>query len=259
MIAPDETTFEYMRGKAGVPEDFDAAVERGSSCRPTRVRPSTTRSRSTRARSPRWSPGARLPAWSFRSPTPSRIRPRWTPRPTARPPSGRSSTWVWKPARRWRTSVPSGSSSARAHQLPDLRPARSRGGDQGPQGGRHDPGDGRPGIGAGQDPGRGRAVSTRCSRRQGSSSRAPSCSMCLGMNPDTLIEGERCASTSNRNFEGRQGKGGRTHLVSPTMATAAAIEGHFVNMRPGAEERNEARRNHGSNQHHRRSRLGSRP
>jgi len=57
------------------------------------------------------------------------------------------------------------------------------------------------------------------------------CSMCLGMNPDILSPGERCASTSNRNFEGRQGKGGRTHLVSPIMAAAAAIEGHFVDVR----------------------------
>ena len=61
--------------------------------------------------------------------------------------------------------------------------------------------------------------------------REAGCSMCLGMNPDTLAEGERCASTSNRNFEGRQGKGGRTHLVSPTMAAAAAVEGHFVDIR----------------------------
>ncbi|TES58123.1 3-isopropylmalate dehydratase large subunit [Halalkalibacterium halodurans] len=57
------------------------------------------------------------------------------------------------------------------------------------------------------------------------------CSMCLGMNPDTVPEGERCASTSNRNFEGRQGKGARTHLVSPQMAAAAAIAGHFVDVR----------------------------
>ncbi len=57
------------------------------------------------------------------------------------------------------------------------------------------------------------------------------CSMCLGMNPDILSPGERCASTSNRNFEGRQGMGGRTHLVSPIMAAAAAIEGHFVDIR----------------------------
>jgi 3-isopropylmalate/(R)-2-methylmalate dehydratase large subunit len=57
------------------------------------------------------------------------------------------------------------------------------------------------------------------------------CSMCLGMNPDILSPGERCASTSNRNFEGRQGKGGRTHLVSPVMAAAAAVAGHFVDIR----------------------------
>ncbi|HVC07088.1 MAG TPA: 3-isopropylmalate dehydratase large subunit [Solirubrobacterales bacterium] len=61
--------------------------------------------------------------------------------------------------------------------------------------------------------------------------REAGCSMCLGMNPDILAEGERCASTSNRNFEGRQGKGGRTHLVSPKMAAAAAIEGRFVDIR----------------------------
>jgi 3-isopropylmalate dehydratase large subunit len=57
------------------------------------------------------------------------------------------------------------------------------------------------------------------------------CSMCLGMNPDILAPGERCASTSNRNFEGRQGAGGRTHLVSPPMAAAAAIAGHLVDVR----------------------------
>ena len=61
--------------------------------------------------------------------------------------------------------------------------------------------------------------------------RIAGCSMCLGMNPDILEPGERCASTSNRNFEGRQGKGGRTHLVSPAMAAAAAIAGHFVDIR----------------------------
>jgi 3-isopropylmalate/(R)-2-methylmalate dehydratase large subunit len=61
--------------------------------------------------------------------------------------------------------------------------------------------------------------------------REAGCSMCLGMNPDILSPGERCASTSNRNFEGRQGTGGRTHLVSPVMAAAAAIKGHFVDVR----------------------------
>ncbi|MHB1022337.1 MAG: 3-isopropylmalate dehydratase large subunit [Acidobacteriaceae bacterium] len=61
--------------------------------------------------------------------------------------------------------------------------------------------------------------------------REPGCSMCLGMNPDILSPGERCASTSNRNFEGRQGRGGRTHLVSPEMAAAAAVTGHFTDVR----------------------------
>ncbi len=61
--------------------------------------------------------------------------------------------------------------------------------------------------------------------------REPGCSMCLGMNPDRLQPGERCASTSNRNFEGRQGRGGRTHLMSPIMAAAAALAGHIVDVR----------------------------
>ena len=61
--------------------------------------------------------------------------------------------------------------------------------------------------------------------------REPGCSMCLGMNPDQLKPGQRCASTSNRNFEGRQGFKGRTHLVSPAMAAAAAIAGRFVDIR----------------------------
>jgi 3-isopropylmalate/(R)-2-methylmalate dehydratase large subunit len=67
--------------------------------------------------------------------------------------------------------------------------------------------------------------------------REAGCSMCLGMNPDVLQPGERCASTSNRNFEGRQGKGGRTHLVSPPMAAAAAIAGHFVDIRDWEKKR----------------------
>jgi 3-isopropylmalate/(R)-2-methylmalate dehydratase large subunit len=61
--------------------------------------------------------------------------------------------------------------------------------------------------------------------------REPGCSMCLGMNPDILKPGERCASTSNRNFEGRQGRGGRTHLLSPGMAAAAAVTGHLTDVR----------------------------
>jgi 3-isopropylmalate/(R)-2-methylmalate dehydratase large subunit len=72
--------------------------------------------------------------------------------------------------------------------------------------------------------------------RAGFEWRRAGCSMCLGMNPDVLAPGERCASTSNRNFEGRQGAGGRTHLVSPAMAAAAAITGHFTDVRELAPE-----------------------
>ena len=68
-------------------------------------------------------------------------------------------------------------------------------------------------------------------REAGFEWRDPGCSMCLAMNADRLGPGEHCASTSNRNFEGRQGAGGRTHLVSPAMAAAAAIAGHFVDVR----------------------------
>ena len=68
-------------------------------------------------------------------------------------------------------------------------------------------------------------------RESGFEWREAGCSMCLGMNPDTLMPGQRCASTSNRNFEGRQGKGGRTHLVSPQMAAATAVTGRFVDIR----------------------------
>jgi 3-isopropylmalate/(R)-2-methylmalate dehydratase large subunit len=71
----------------------------------------------------------------------------------------------------------------------------------------------------------------RVFRRAGCEWREAGCSMCLAMNPDKLAPGERCAATSNRNFEGRQGKGGRTHLVSPAMAAAAAVTGHFVDIR----------------------------
>jgi 3-isopropylmalate/(R)-2-methylmalate dehydratase large subunit len=71
----------------------------------------------------------------------------------------------------------------------------------------------------------------RIFRAAGFEWRDSGCSMCLGMNPDVLLPGERCASTSNRNFEGRQGRNGRTHLVSPAMAAAAAVTGRFTDVR----------------------------
>ena len=77
----------------------------------------------------------------------------------------------------------------------------------------------------------------RIFKEAGAQWREPGCSMCLGMNPDILAPKQRCASTSNRNFEGRQGRNGRTHLVSPASAAAAAVAGHFVDVR-GWEYRN---------------------
>ena len=116
------------------------------------------------------------------------------------------------------------------HQLAHRRPARRGVGDRGPPR--------RPHVNAMVVPGSAQ-VSAQAEaegldevfRAAGFDWRSAGCSMCLGMNPDILAPGERCASTSNRNFEGRQGRGGRTHLVSPEMAAAAAIEGHFVDIR----------------------------
>jgi len=70
-----------------------------------------------------------------------------------------------------------------------------------------------------------------CFTEAGFEWREPGCSMCLGMNEDVIGPGQRCASTSNRNFEGRQGRGGRTHLMSPAMAAAAALAGHIADVR----------------------------
>ena len=99
---------------------------------------------------------------------------------------------------------------------------------RGPAGGAVGPGPGRPGIRAGEDCRPRPKGWTGSSSPAGFEWRNPGCSMCLAMNPDKLAPGERSASTSNRNFEGRQGRGGRTHLVSPAVAAATAVAGHFA-------------------------------
>ena len=88
-----------------------------------------------------------------------------------------------------------------------------------------------PGLAAGEARGRSARDSIEVFIQAGFEWRNTGCSMCLGMNDDVLGSGERCASTSNRNFEGRQGKGGRTHLMSPVMAAAAAVAGRLVDVR----------------------------
>ena len=152
-------------------------------------------------------------------------------RPTARRPSARSPTWTWSPGTPMteialdRVFIGSCTNS----RIEDLREAAAIVDGRKVAGSVR--GDGRARLPAGQGAGRGGGPATRSSARAGFEWREAGCSMCLGMNPDILTEGERCASTSNRNFEGRQGKGGRTHLVSPKMAAAAAVEGHFVDIR----------------------------
>jgi 3-isopropylmalate/(R)-2-methylmalate dehydratase large subunit len=114
-------------------------------------------------------------------------------------------------------------------RIEDLRRGGARGRRQDCQGERH--GDDRAGgSGLVKEPAEAEGLH-KIFVKAGFEWREPGCSMCLAMNPDKLAPGERCASTSNRNFEGRQGYKGRTHLVSPAMAAAAAIAGHFVDVR----------------------------
>ena len=191
----------------------------------TRTRRSTPRCRSTRPRSARSCPGARTRRSRSRSTRRCRIRSRSRIRPSGTPPGGRSPTW---PSSRNRDPRhPAGHDLHRVlHELADRR---SAGGGRIVGGRTVAPGLRAlvvPGSVAG---GEGRAGGLdRIFVAAGFEWRGAGCSMCLGMNPDILQPGERSASTSNRNFEGRQGKGGRTHLVSPAVAAATAIAGRFT-------------------------------
>ena len=218
MIAPDETTFAFVdeRGVEVDPAWAELYTEEGAHFDKEIVVDAS-------AITP-------MVSWGT-NPRRSRAVTAVDPEPrTARARSARCSTWACRPARRSRTSSSTASSSApaptRASATCGPRPRWSR---------------------ARRSP----ATSTRWScpgsvqvkaqaeaegldeifTAAGFDWRGAGCSMCLAMNPDKLAPGERCASTSNRNFEGRQGAGGRTHLVSPEMAAAAAIEGRFVDIR----------------------------
>jgi 3-isopropylmalate/(R)-2-methylmalate dehydratase large subunit len=223
MVAPDDTTFAWVEGRPGAPEDFDAAV---AEWRTLRTDEGATFDRQIAVDASAISP---LVTWGT---TPAQVVP-----VTGAVPEPRTET------------------DERALVYMDLRPGtpmqdlrldrvfigsctNSRIGD----------------LRAAAEMVKGRRVASTVDamvvpgsqqvraqaeregldevfRAAGFDWRTAGCSMCLGMNPDILAPGERCASTSNRNFEGRQGKGGRTHLVSPQMAAAAAIEGHFVDIR----------------------------
>jgi 3-isopropylmalate/(R)-2-methylmalate dehydratase large subunit len=230
MIAPDETTFEFVKGRPGAPDDYQAAVARWRDL-PTdegasfdieiavdagAVSPMVT-----------WgtTPGM-VTGVAERVPDPSEIES-----PADRESAERALTYM---ALRPGTPVTEIEldrifiGSCTNSRIEDLRIAA------GVVEGRQVAGSLRAMVVPGSEQVRSQAESEglhEVFRAAGFEWRASGCSMCLGMNPDILIEGERCASTSNRNFEGRQGKGGRTHLVSPAMAAAAAIEGHFVDIR----------------------------
>ena len=230
MVAPDETTFDYIRGKPGAPDDFEAAVERW------RELPSdegasfdTEVEVDAAAISP-------MVTWGT---TPGMVvevtdavpdPPGWTRRPTARRPSGRSPTWTCGPGTPM-TEIPLDRifiGSCTNSRISDLREAASL------VDGRKIASSLRGMVVPGSQQVKAQAEEEGLDevfRSAGFEWRESGCSACLGMNPDILQPGERCASTSNRNFEGRQGAGGRTHLVSPKMAAAAAVEGHFVDIR----------------------------
>jgi len=230
MVAPDETTFEWVRGRAAAPQDFDAAVERWGEL-PTDpgadfdteleidaagISPMVT-----------WgtSPGMVVEV------TDSVPDPAAMESPADRESAERALAYMaLEPGTPMTEIAPDRVfiGSCTNSRVEDLREAAALV-------------DGRQvadSVRAMVVPGSQQVKSTaeaeglhEVFRAAGFEWRDAGCSMCLGMNPDTLAEGERCASTSNRNFEGRQGRGGRTHLVSPRMAAAAAIEGHFVDIR----------------------------
>ncbi len=230
MIAPDQVTFDYLRGRPEVPKDFDAAVERwkqlpsdaGAACdlsnvyRGQDIEPQVT-----------WgtNPG-QVRSISDSVPDPSEFDDA----------TERKSTFDALDYMGLKAKTPIHDisiervfiGSCTNARIEDLRAAAAV------LKGHHVSSD----VDAMVVPGSGQVKLQaekegldEVFKEAGFDWREAGCSMCLAMNPDKLAPGERCASTSNRNFEGRQGKGGRTHLVSPAMAAAAAVEGHFVDIR----------------------------
>ncbi len=232
MIAPDATTFAYLKGRRFSPQgaawdeavrhwselvtDTGANFDRELTIAAIDITPTVS-----------WgtSPGM-VTGVKSTVPLPDPL----PPKPTARPSSARSSTWASRQANRSKRSkidrVFLGSCTN--GRIEDLRAAASV------VRGYHVATTVRAMVVPGSQAVKSQAEKEGLDKvftEAGFDWREPGCSMCLGMNPDILAPGERCASTSNRNFEGRQGRGGRTHLVSPQMAAAAAITGHFTDIR----------------------------
>jgi 3-isopropylmalate/(R)-2-methylmalate dehydratase large subunit len=230
MVAPDETTFEYIRGKPGAPDDFDAAVERWRSLPTDEGAGFDTEVEIDAAElSPMvtWgtTPGMVVQVTDA-VPDPSRMDS-----PADREAAERALAYMDLKAGTPMTEIPLDRifiGSCTNSRISDLREAATL------VDGRKISESLRGMVVPGSQQVKAEAEAEGLDevfRSAGFEWRESGCSACLGMNPDILQPGERCASTSNRNFEGRQGAGGRTHLVSPKMAAAAAVEGHFVDIR----------------------------
>jgi 3-isopropylmalate/(R)-2-methylmalate dehydratase large subunit len=230
MIAPDETTFEWVHGRPAAPDDFHAAVERWREL-PTDDGASFDREIEIDA-------GAISPMVTWGT-TPAMVvqvtdavpDPAGLDPPADRETAERALSYMALEPGTPMREIPLDRvfiGSCTNSRIGDLREAASM------VDGRRVADSVRAMVVPGSAQVKAQAESEGLDevfRAAGFEWRAAGCSMCLGMNPDILAEGERCASTSNRNFEGRQGKGGRTHLASPRMAAAAALEGHFVDIR----------------------------
>jgi len=230
MVAPDETTFDYIRGKAGAPDDFESAVERW------RELPSdegasfdTEVEVDAAAISPMVTSGTTagmVVEVTDAVPDPTRLDS-----PADRDAAERALAYMDLRPGTPMTEIPLDRifiGSCTNSRITDLREAASV------VDGRKIASSLRGMVVPGSQQVKAQAEEEGLDevfRSAGFEWRESGCSACLGMNPDILQPGERCASTSNRNFEGRQGAGGRTHLVSPKMAAAAAVEGRFVDIR----------------------------
>jgi 3-isopropylmalate/(R)-2-methylmalate dehydratase large subunit len=223
MIAPDDTTFEWIRGRVAAPGDFDAAV---AAWRELRSDDGATFDTEIEIDAGDISP---LVTWGT---TPAQVVPVTgaVPQPAGES-EERALTYMALEPGTTMTDVTLDRvfiGSCTNSRIGDLRAAASM------LDGRRVHPDVRAMVVPGSEQVRREAEAEglhETFRAAGFEWRTAGCSMCLGMNEDTLEPGERCASTSNRNFEGRQGRGGRTHLVSPQMAAAAAVEGSFVDIR----------------------------
>jgi 3-isopropylmalate/(R)-2-methylmalate dehydratase large subunit len=230
MVAPDETTFEYMRGRPGAPKDFDSAV---AGWRELPSDEGASFDREVEVAAPEISP---MVTWGT---TPGMVvevtdvvpDPVGMDSPADREAAERALAYMDLRAGTPMREIPLDRvfiGSCTNSRISDLREAAAI------VEGRKIAGSLRGMVVPGSQQVKAEAEKEGLDdvfRSAGFEWRESGCSACLGMNPDILQPGERCASTSNRNFEGRQGAGGRTHLVSPKMAAAAAVEGRFVDIR----------------------------